>query len=364
MADEPVIGGLGVAVVGCGYWGMNYLRILSELIEVETVAACDTRLVRLNQVSETFGGVTVFEDLEDCLASDRIHAVIVATPAAGHYAVAKHALKAGKHVLVEKPLTTIGADAIELIEIAGRSGLTLAVGHTFLHNPAVHAMRDYVVNGSMGEMHYLYSRRTNLGPIRHDVSALWDLAPHDVSIFNYLLGATPVSVSAVGSRPLRNGGSDIGFVSLIYEPDLVAHIHVSWLDPFKVREVVMVGSERRVVFDDMNGAEPIRVFEKGVTALADDVDVYAENSYVIRDGDILSPRIRSREPLKAQVVDFFTALALGTSPASDGRAGLAVVEVMTAIDQSIAAGGAPVAVAPMPWLERVNAVDPLTSATP
>lgn len=346
--EQPLIGGLGVAVIGCGYWGINYIRVLTELMEVETVAACDTRPMRLRQVRETFSGVVTAERLEDILESERIHAVIVATPPTTHFEVTKRVLEAGKHVLVEKPLTTEGADALELVELADRLELTMAVGHTFLHNAAVHKMKAYISSGAIGDLYYLYSRRTNLGPIRHDVNALWDLAPHDVSIFNYLLDASPAWVSAVGSRVLENGREDVGFVTIGYENGTVAHLHVSWVDPFKVRELVAVGSQQRIVFNDMDMSEPLRVYEKGVTPMPAETGVYDEFSYLIRDGDIISPKIDAREPLKVQVVSFFESLALGSRPASDGLVGLSVVEVMRAIDSSLEMQGAPVQVNHIP----------------
>jgi predicted dehydrogenase len=339
--EMPAIGGLGVAVIGCGYWGINYVRVLKELLEVETVVACDARPARLNQVSETFAGVVTTERLDDVLESERIHAVIVATPATAHFEVTKRALEAGKHVLVEKPLTTDSAQAFELLELADHLGLTMAVGHTFLHNAAVHRMKEYISNGAIGDLYYLYSRRTNLGPIRDDVNALWDLAPHDIAIFNYLLDGTPKWVSAVGLRALENGREDVGFVTIGYESGTIAHLHVSWVDPFKVRELVAVGSRQRIVFNDLDASEPVRVYEKGVTPLLEE-GVYDGLSYLFRDGDILSPKIDAKEPLKTQVVSFFESLALGTRPGSDGLVGLSVVEVMRAIDRSIEMQGAPV----------------------
>ncbi len=338
--EEPLVGGLGVAVIGCGYWGINYVRVLKELLEVEIVVACDERPVRLKHVSETFSGVVTTERLEDVLESERIQAVIIATPATAHFDVTRRALEAGKHVLVEKPLTTDSTEALELVELADRRGLTMAVGHTFLHNAAVHKMREYISSGAIGDLYYLYSRRTNLGPIRDDVNALWDLAPHDISIFNYLLDETPQWVSAVGSRALENNREDVGFVTIGYESGAIAHLHVSWVDPFKVRELVAVGSQQRIVFDDLDTSEPVRVYEKGVTPLVEE-DVYDSFSYLIRDGDILSPKIDAKEPLKTQVVSFFESMTLGSRPASDGLVGLSVVATMRAIDRSIEMQGAP-----------------------
>ncbi len=338
----------GVGVVGCGYWGLNYIRVLSELASVETVVACDEDPVRLKAVAERFRHAELASELDELLESDEIDAVAVCTPATTHYEIATRCLEAGKHVLIEKPITTRAEDAETLVVLAEQLDLTLAVGHTFLYNAGIQKVKSYLDNGDLGSLYYMYSRRTNLGPIRHDVNALWDLAPHDVSIFNYLLNAPPSWVSAVGRTVLRDTNEDFGFVSIGYESGVVAHIHVSWADPNKVREVVVVGSEQRIVFDDIKTSEQVRVYEKGVTPAASEVSSYAEFRFSIRDGDIISPKVEVSEPLKNQCRDFLESIASGTLPVSDGRAGLEVVRVMEAIDQSIARNGVPVAVGSSP----------------
>lgn len=334
----------GVAVVGTGYWGRNYLRVLSELRDIGSIVACDGSPTRLKEVSERFRNVELTSSLDEMLASPAVDAVVVCTPASTHFDIAMRCLQAGKHVLVEKPITTRSDDAMELIERADELELTLAVGHTFLHNPGIQKLRSYVQDGDLGSLYYMYSRRTNLGPIRNDVNALWDLAPHDISIFNHLMEAPPAWVSAVGRTVLRDSNEDFGFVSIGYENGVVAHIHVSWADPNKVREVVVVGSERRIVFDDIKTVEQVRVYEKGVTQDDSELSTYGEVRFSIRDGDIVSPKIEISEPLKNQCKDFLEAMALGRLPLSSGRTGLDVVRVMEAIDLSISLNGAPVQV--------------------
>jgi len=337
----------GVAVVGCGYWGINYLRVLSELGDVAAVTACDRDPVRLKAVGERFKDVATSTDLEEVLASPSIDAVVICTPAGSHYEVAKRCLEAGKHLLIEKPITTRAVEAEELIELADAMDLTLAVSHTFLYNPGIEKVKSYVTNGDLGTMYYMYSRRTNLGPIRHDVNALWDLAPHDISIFNHLLEAQPTWVSAVGQTVLRETNEDFGFVSIGYQNGVVAHIHVSWADPNKVREIVVVGSNQRVVFDDIKTLEQVRVYEKGVAPHLSEHPTYGEFRFSIRDGDIISPKIEISEPLKNQCRDFLESIASGRPPRSDGRTGLQVVQVMEAIDRSIELSGTPVPVGVM-----------------
>ncbi len=334
----------GVAVVGCGYWGVNYLRLLRELPSVGSVFAFDQRPERLAEVGKRFPHVTTTESFEEILDSSAVDAAIVCTPATQHYGVATQLLDAGKHLLVEKPITTDSAEAKLLIAQAASKGLTLMVGHTFLFNAGVSAVKAHVDAGNAGKIHYLYAQRTNLGPIRYDVDALWDLAPHDISIFNHLLEGEPAWVSAVGSRVLGSTRPDVGFVTIGYEGDVVAHIHVSWADPFKVRQAVVVGSEQRIVFDDMNAAAPVTIYEKGIAPGTEDIPTYGEYPLLIRDGDIISPKVTPSEPLKNQTSHFLDVVTNGAEPVSDGTVGLKVVEVMEAIDRSIELLGAPVPV--------------------
>lgn len=333
---------LRIAVIGCGYWGINYVRVFSELPEVESVTVCDPRGERLAEVSRRFPDVRLTTDLDQLLNMSNIDAAVVCTGAVTHYDVVHRCLEAWLPVLVEKPMTTSVADALELIDTAKRHRLTLMVGHTFLYNGAVDKLKDLVEEDEMGQLYYLYSRRTNLGPIRHDVNALWDLAPHDISIFNHLIGRMPEWVSAVGSNILGNCRHDVGFISLHYSDTVVGNIHVSWADPNKVRELVVVGSNRRVVFDDTQPIERVKIYEKGVEPLPDEAESFGEYQYQMRDGDIVSPRIAPSEPLKNQCRHFLHCVRTGETPRTDATAGLEVVQIMRAIDRSIEQNGAPV----------------------
>jgi predicted dehydrogenase len=335
---------LGVAIIGCGYWGINYVRVFKELPQIASVTVCDQRPERLREVGERFPGVALTTDIDTVLRSDKIEAVVVSTPAAAHYEVTRRCLEAGKQVLVEKPITTKVDDAKKLIELAEANGVILMVGHTFIYNPAVQKVKTYIDQGEAGQVYCLYSRRTNLGPIRRDVNAIWDLAPHDVSIFNYLMNDMPSWVSAVGRNVLHNGYEDIGFISVGYADGTIGHIHVSWADPNKVREVVVVGSEKRIVFDDIKTMEQVRVFEKGVTVAEVEAPSYGEYRLQIRDGDILSPKVQVSEPLKNQCTHFLECVSQQRKPLTDGQAGLDVVRVMTAIDRSLEFEGVPVSI--------------------
>jgi len=339
MADQ-----VGIAVLGCGYWGINYVRVFSEMPEARVVVVCDQRPDRLEEIGRRFPGVQLTTQVEEALTLPRVDAAIVCTEAKTHYEVARRCLLAGKHVLVEKPVTTTASDAEALAVLAESTSLTLMVGHTFLYNPGVQKIKDYINQGQVGRVYYLYARRTNLGPIRRDVNALWDLAPHDVSIFNYLLDSIPEWVSAVGAKVLKNCREDVGFISLGYRDGIVGHIHVSWAEPNKVREVVVVGSDKRIVFDDLNPLERVRVFDKGVMPVAAEPTSYGEYQFLMRDGDITSPRVEVSEPLRNQCSHFLECIDRGSQPLTNGRTGRDVVRVMEAIDRSIDRKGAPVEV--------------------
>jgi predicted dehydrogenase len=335
-------GKVGVAVLGCGYWGVNYVRVFSELANARVVVICDARPERLEEVGSRFPAAALTTDIADALRRDDVQAVVVGTEASTHYEITRQCLAADKHVLVEKPLATSVAQAQALVSLAEAQGLTLMVGHTFLYNTGIRKVKEYIAQGKIGRLYYLYARRTNLGPIRRDVNAVWDLATHDVSIFNFLLNARPAWVSAVGCRVLRNGREDVGFISIGYPNDIVGHIHVSWTDPSKVREVVVVGSDMRIVFDDVNTVEQVRVFEKGVACTEAEASTYGEYHLLVRNGDIISPRIDISEPLKNQCSHFLECITEGKHPLTNAWDGLAVVQVMDAIDRSMTLKGAPV----------------------
>jgi predicted dehydrogenase len=338
IANRP----LGVLVVGCGYWGRHYMRIFNALQQTRVVAVCDCSSERLGAIAAEFPEVKLHQELGGALTLADVACVVVATPATAHFSVAARCLEAGLPVLVEKPLTTNSADAAGLVAMARSRELTLMVGHTFIYNSAVRKVREYLDSGAIGDVYYMYAQRTSLGPIRTDVNVLWDLASHDVSIFNYLLDTEPKWVSAVGSRVLGNEREDVGFVSIGYPGGIVSHIHVSWADPNKTRELVVVGSDKQIVFNDLNTLERVRVFNRGVTMVALESPSYGEFMFQLRDGDIVSPLIEASEPLKNECAHFLECVCTGRAPITDGIAGSLTVRVMEAIDRSLARRGEPV----------------------
>jgi predicted dehydrogenase len=286
----------------------------------------------------------------DVFADPSLDAVIVATPTSTHYDLTLAALQAGKHVLCEKPLASTVAQCDELIAAADEASRVLFVGHTFIFNPAVRRMREFVTTGTIGRLLYCHAARTGLGPIRQDVNALWDLAPHDLAILFHLFGREPVLVSATGQSFLRKGIEDVVFAQLGFDDGAIAGVHVSWLDPYKVRRVTAVGVERMVVFDDVAVDEKLKVFDKGASyeAMSESArgTEFGEYRALIRDGDIHIPKVPAQEPLKEQVAAFVRCCETGERPETDGSAGRQVVAALEAATESLRAGGAPVEVAP------------------
>ena len=335
----------GVAIIGCGYWGGNYVRIFNDLADATVRVVCDADPARLEEVRRNFPGVATTASVDDALAMPGVDAVVVVTTATSHYDVTMRALRAGKHVLVEKPLTTDSMTAQRLVDASEDADLLLLVGHTFLYNPGIRLVKDYVDRSSV---YYLYAQRTSLGPIRHDVNAVWDLAPHDVSIFNHLLGTEPEWASATGGCILGSEREDVAFITLGYPGGVLGNIHVSWADPNKVRQVVVVTGERRIVFDDLDPLERVRIFDKGIglaPTQPDDTGGFGEHQLLLRDGDIISPLVRPSEPLKNQCGHFLHCIRRGDIPMTSGSHGLAVVRTMEAITASLTNGGRPVEVA-------------------
>jgi predicted dehydrogenase len=331
-----------IGVIGCGYWGLNHVRVFNELPDVEVVGVCDTCADRRLMAHRRFPQIDTYAFAEKLIGKTYLDAVVIATPATLHYELVKCALEHGKHVLVEKPITTQTAQALELAEIAQAYNRVLLVGHTFLFNAGIRAVKSYIDSQEVGKVYYLHATRTNLGPIRTDVNAVWDLASHDISIFDYLLDRTPSWVSAVGAHVLGNCREDVGFITLGYDDNVIGNIHVSWADPNKVREVVVVGSEMRIVFNDLDAQERVRLFHKGVCATPPEAENFGEFRFKLRDGDIVSPLIESSEPLKNEAAHFIACVRDGQLPICDGRAAAQVVTVIEAIEQSMQQRGAPV----------------------
>jgi predicted dehydrogenase len=330
---------IGVACVGAGYWGKNLVRTFHDLPQADLRTCCDLDAERLGDMGTRYPGLSVTQDYDRVLGDDAISAVVLASPATEHYEMARLALESGKHTYVEKPMTLKAADAEDLIRLADSRGLVLMVGHLMEYHPAVNVLKGLVEQGTLGDVYYLYLQRLNLGIIRRDENALWSLGPHDISIALYLLDSDPVSVTAVGQPYLQAGVEDVVFCNLHFSNGAMAHIQVSWLDPNKVRRTTVVGSEKMVVFDDMEPAEKVRIYDKGVVGR--DFSSYGE-WLTIRSGDITIPKVDTAEPLKIECQHFLDCVRSGEKPRSDGHDGLRVVKVLEAADRSIERHGSPV----------------------
>jgi len=326
-----------VGVIGCGYWGPKHVRVLHGLPSVADVVAIDARPDRLANVSRVFPSVMCVLDLEEALP--HIDALVIATPPSTHTCLAEAAMAAGKHVLIEKPLATSVSDAKRLVEQADSAGLTLMVGHTFEYNSAVTKLREVIQSHELGRLYYLDSARLNLGLYQSDVNVLFDLAPHDVSIMNFVLDSEPTAVEAWASRHAHPHHADVAYLRLTYaERQIEANVHVSWLDPCKVRRVTAVGSRKMAVYNDLASDDRIRIYDKGVEA-GSPIENSVQLPMSYRYGDIVSPFTPSDEPLAVQDEHFVDCVLTGKTPQSDGASGLAVVRVLEAAQQSIDDGG-------------------------
>lgn len=336
----------GIGVVGAGHWGPHLIRNFSDHLssQVLWVAEMDER--RRKGVSERFPGTAVTDNIGDILDDGRVDAIVVATPTSTHAPIVTAALEAGKHVLVEKPIAHGLEDSVALCKLADSRSLVLMVGHVFLFNPAFRAAKGYIDRGDLGDVKYLSMVRTNLGPVRTDVNAAWDLASHDVSIANYWLDAIPRTVSANGGSWLNEGIHDVVFATLSYPNDVLVHIEASWLNPRKRRLVAAIGSDRMLTVDDMELNEPIRLYDKGVLGSNDEefTDTFAGFRNQVREGEVRIPHVTGGEPLRAECDEFLRRIAGGDETLSDGWAGASVVAVLDAIDRSMEEGGASVRV--------------------
>jgi predicted dehydrogenase len=348
---------LRVAVIGAGYWGPNLARNFSASADWTLVAICDLDEDRAKGLAAKVGHVDVHTNLDELLARDDVDAVAIATPARTHHAVVLAALRAGKHVVVEKPLADTRERAIEMIAEADSRGLVLMADHTYCYTPAVLKIRELIAEGSLGDILFIDSVRINLGLIQPDVNVLWDLAPHDLSIIDFILpgGLRPAEVSAQGADPLGAGKACVGYLTIPLAKGAIAHVHVNWLSPTKIRSMVIGGTKRTIVWDDLNPQQRISVYDRGVDLDQQSVDQVDRRSATIsyRLGDTWSPALPEHEALGVMASEFASSIREGRPARTDGRAGLRVLEVLESADRSLVNGGAMTTVASS---ENVKAV--------
>jgi len=329
-----------VAVIGVGGWGKNLARNYHEIPDCRLKYICDLDPEKLARLSQQLPGTNATSDLEAVLDDYEVQAVVIATPGPTHYALCKRALEHGKDVYVEKPFVLQVEHAEDLIEIARRQQRVLMVGHLLEYHPVINQLRELIQNNELGDIYYIYTQRLNLGTVRRDENALWNFAPHDISAILYLLNREPTDVCARGQSYLQRGVEDVVFMTLNFADKSMAHVHVSWLDPHKVRKLIIVGSRKMAVFDDVEGTEKLRIYDKGAAQNAD-YNSFAE--YVsLRFGDVLIPYVKVAEPLRLECQHFLECVRTRQQPRSDGHDGRRVTKVLDAAQRSLRMNGLPV----------------------
>ena len=327
-----------IGVVGCGYWGPKHVRNCHELAEANLSVVCDINEDRLRQVRTQYPYVKTTANFGDLLENG-CDAIVIVTPVNTHYRLAKEAMFHGKHVLIEKPMAANSEEALELIEIAEKRNLVLMAGHTYEYHPAVNFLREIVNSGELGEIYTIDSSRLNLGLFRPDVNVLWDLAPHDISIILSLLNKEPVAISARGAQHVDPSVCDVAYLDLLFSNGTMAHVHVSWLHPRKIRQITIVGSKKMIVYDDVSENEKIHIYDKGLSIPDDGNDKFSTWPPNYRYGDVIIPFISNAEPLKLECSHFVECIIEGKRPRSDGWSGLRVTSILEAADKSLSNGG-------------------------
>ncbi|KAF0180294.1 MAG: oxidoreductase domain protein [Nitrospirae bacterium] len=332
---------INAAIIGYGYWGPNLVRNFSEHAAASVAAICDSDASRLKAAKARHPAVRVAADAGDVLHDDAIELVAIATPVQTHYRLAREALLAGKHVLLEKPMTASVAQAEKLVNLAEKTGRLLFVDHTYVFTGAVKHMKEMVASGAIGDMYYFDSVRVNLGLFQRDVNVLWDLAPHDFSILDHLIGEQPAAVSAIGAARVHPELEEVAYITVRFRSGLIAHFHVNWMSPVKIRRTILGGSRKMVVFDELSPDEKIKVYDKGVSLSLQKASRDRVHHCIVqyRIGDMYSPRIDSSEALKTEVDHIVACIEGRGKPLASGAAGLRVVRLLEAAAKSLKKGG-------------------------
>lgn len=336
---------IGIGVIGYGYWGPNLARCVAETDGCRLAGIADFSAAALARAGKRYPGIALHQDPNELIADPSVDAVLIATPVATHYAIATAALRAGKHVIVEKPIAASSDDARRLIDDAARRNLTLMVDHTFVYTSAVQKIGEIIRSGDLGDVFYYDSTRVNLGLFQHDVNVIWDLAVHDLSVLDYLLQEKPVAVSASGAGHIRGRQENMAHLSLFYPSGTVAYLNVNWLAPVKVRQTLIGGSKKMIVWNDLEPSEKVKVYDRGVTLGDGPEQVTARISY--RSGDMWAPQLSVKEALLTEMEHFIDCVSNGREPITSGRSGLSVVETLEAAMLSLRQRGQPIDIAPV-----------------
>lgn len=327
-----------IGMIGVGYWGPNLIRNFCELDDAQVVWCSDLSQERLNKIAKRYPGVKCTTNFEDLLTDPRVDAVVIATPVSTHYRIATAALEHGKHVMIEKPIADSAEHALALIDLARRVNRVLMVDHTFIYTSAVRKIRELIDSGELGDILYFDSTRVNLGLFQKDINVIWDLAPHDLSIMDYLLRAEPISVSAIGASHAGNDIANIAYLTLRFPNNVIAHFHVNWLAPVKIRQTLLGCSKKMVVYDDLEPTDKVRVYDKGIVINGSPEKRY-QTLIGYRTGDVLIPKIDAMEALLCVAREFVSSIIENRAPLTDGVAGYRVVRILEAAQQSLEANG-------------------------
>src|SRR5262245_15521206 len=334
---------LGIAVVGYGYWGPNLVRNFANTGGAQVIAVSELDEAKLALAQRRHPAIVTTKDYRDLLSDPKIDAIVIATPVQTHYDLALKALRAGKHVLVEKPLAQTTDQVRHLIEEASIRNLVLLVDHTFLYTPAVQKIRELIAEGELGDIYYYNGTRASLGLFQTDVNVIWDLAVHDVSIMQFILNESPVAVSATGAYHVLGSPANMAHITLFFQSSCIAHVNVNWLSPVKIRQTLIGGSRKMIVYDDLEATEKIKLYDKGITVGRAEEDA-RQFRIGYRAGDMWAPHLMVKEALEMETEHFIACIRTGATPISNGITGLQVVEILEAASRSIVAQGAPITI--------------------
>jgi predicted dehydrogenase len=331
-----------VGVIGCGYWGPNLIRNFNENYHTDVKYACDLDPERLERITLRYPSVIPTKNYNDLLRDKDLQVVAVVTPVHTHHRFVKEALEAGKHVFIEKPLAANSREAEEIVSLSQKKNLILFVDHTFIYTGAVRKMKEVISSGEFGDIYYFDSVRVNLGLFQSDVNVVWDLAPHDISIMDHLISEKPMNVAAVGGSHTDNGIEDIAYVTVKFDNGLIAHFHLNWMSPVKIRRIIIGGSKEMMVFDDLDPAEKIKIYDKGIILTKADKKLIYQNIIQYRIGDMYAPKIDNTEALKVVIDHLVDCITNKKNPITDGESGMRVVKILEAAEKSMKKGGAKV----------------------
>jgi predicted dehydrogenase len=325
---------INIGIIGLGHWGKNYLRLFSDIKNVTIVGLCDLNIDQKKNLTKNYKKIIITKDFNDLIKNKKIDSLVVATNADSHYQIVKKILKNNKNVLCEKPLTLKTSQASELEKLSKNKKKILMVNHTFLYNPAINLIKKIIDNGKIGKIYYLKATRTHLGLIREDVDVIWDLIPHDIAIFNYLLSMRPIKISGLASSFLKKKRNDVAFINIKYPNNIITNIHVSWVDTNKERKIEIVGSKGRIVFNDLDNLEKVKIYKKGIS-VSQKYNNFGEFQLNLRDGPIISPNFKMAEPMKIVCDNFIKCVQKKITPLSNGKFSAEIIQIVNKIQNNL-----------------------------